>query len=177
MSTQKQRRKQIRLQHWNYASNGYYFVTICTHKRFPVFSQQNLKEIAEITIINIPTHPHAKHVSIDKFIVMPDHIHLIIVIENASEKQYTTKTVIGTPSKSVGSIISHFKRLATTRIKAMRKSQSTHAPIWQRGFYERIIRNEKELNAVRRYIEENPQRHAGRKKRLDRLLAKMDYTK
>ena len=65
--------------------------------------------------------------------------------------------------------------LVTKRIKAMLKVTGTDFQVWQRGYYERIIRNERELNAIRYYIQQNPVCWAEDRENLDGLLAKMTY--
>jgi putative transposase len=73
----------------------------------------------------------------------------------------------------LGVVVGRYKTAVTRRLNNLRHSQG--APVWQRGYYERIIRNEREWRATQKYIEENPVRWAEDRDNLDALLAKMTY--
>ena len=124
---------------------------------------------------------HFPHVELDEWVVMPNHIHGIIAImdvvrgrgdafpakhsgelgsahgETSIASQVPDGECVaptGPPSGSLGAIVGNFKSVVTRRINRMRKTSG--ARVWQRNYYERIIRNERELNAVRQYIHDNP---------------------
>jgi REP element-mobilizing transposase RayT len=116
------------------------------------------------------TPMHFPHVELDAFVVMPDHVHLIVILtddqvtergETASEgtacralTKGQTRTFGKPISGSLPTVIRSLKSAVTKRINELRHTPG--APVWQRGYYERIIRSNRELDAVRRYIEGNP---------------------
>jgi putative transposase len=124
-----QRRKNIRLRNYDYASNGYYFVTMCSADRKQVLLhyQKQLQKLLHSLPERFPG------ISIDFIAVMPDHIHLIMVLHD---------TII-----PVGQIIRSFKALATCH--------TGHHGLWQRGYYEHVIRNDQALEKIRIYIQNN----------------------
>lgn len=136
------RRKSIRLQHYDYASAGVYFVTICTCDRELLFGtieegRAVLSRYGEIVFDAIEALPtHYEHVNVDCSVIMPNHIHLVIWIQD------------GNPSnRTLGQVICSLKSGVTR--KCGRK-------VWQRGYYEHIVRNETDLQEIRTYIENNP---------------------
>ena len=168
----KHQRRSIRLKGWDYASAGLYFVTICTHNRQNLFADPKLHEIATQAWDYIPQHEHAKHVVLDESILMFDHTHGIIGLTTPEDAPRGFTTL---QPGSVGAIVGNYKMLVAKRVKAMLKVGGTDFQVWQRGYYERIIPNERELNAIRHYIQENPIRHAEKRDNLDKLFTKMNY--
>ena len=180
-------RRTIRLKGWDYASAAAYFVTICTYQRQNLFTNEPFCRIVENSWPNIPDHPHARFVKLDEWIVMPNHMHGIIIITETicRDVKYETKTspdkdilisdassLRSAPAGSLGVLIGNFKSVVTRRINRIRKSQG--AKVWQRGYYERIVRNERELNAIRQYIRENPRRWSEDRENLDNIINRMD---
>lgn len=98
------------------------------------------------------------NVIIDEFIVMPNHLHGIIELNNNVGAYGNTPLQrtpsFRSPSKTVGAIIRGFKSAATKHVNEIR--QMSGIPLWQRNYYERIIRNEKELSKIKKYIQNNP---------------------
>lgn len=169
-------RRSIRLPDWDYRREGYYFITFCTHERLHLFADERLHEIATLAWTAIPTQPHAKHVQTDESVIMPDHGHGILrVIHDPltplPEMDYAHGPIPG----SIGAVVGNYKMLVTKRVKAAVKMTGTDMKVWQRGYWERIIRNERELEATRQYIRNNPRRWAEDRENLDRLLPKMRY--
>ncbi|MFQ5343855.1 MAG: hypothetical protein ACE5F6_20115 [Anaerolineae bacterium] len=76
----KHRRRSIRLRGWDYTSPVAYFVTICALERQNLFDDDRFRDVAENAWRDIPTHDHAQHVALDKWIVMPSHVHGILVL-------------------------------------------------------------------------------------------------
>lgn len=185
----KHHRRSIRLRGYDYAQAGAYFVTIVTYEREPLFGdvgngdvQLNAYgQVAATTWQRIPRH--FPRVQLDAWVVMPNHVHGIIVIVGGGggrgdafrsgrsgnvgaalrelpavsemlDGECVTPT--GPPSGSLGAIVGNFKSVTTRRINRMRRTPG--APVWQRNYYEHIVRNERELNAIRRYIHDNPAR-------------------
>ena len=172
----KHHRRSIRLKGWDYRSPGLYFVTICTHERQNLFDHQAFRDIAVHALARIPQQEHAQHVWVDTSIVMPNHAHVIFDFISFAE-QADMNAPIGEFANalvgSLGVVVGRYKTAVTTRINNLRSSKG--AKVWQRGYYERIIRNERELHATREYIIKNPKRWAEDRDNLDALLAKMTY--
>jgi REP element-mobilizing transposase RayT len=162
----------IRLKGYDYTWAGAYFVTICTKDRACLFGDvvdgvMRLNQMGQIVWqcwLAIPDH--FPHVLLDEFVVMPNHVHGIIVImathivgaTHASPLQNddTPTRPRGPQRQSVGSIVGSFKSAATKRINEQRGIPG--APVWQRNYYEHIIRDDESLNRIRQYIAENPLR-------------------
>ena len=123
------KRKEIRLKNYNYKSNGYYFITICTHRGKPYIKKY--KEIIEKILLSLPER--FSGLKIDWYVLMSNHLHMIFVFNEIKR---------GLPE-----IIRTFKALVT---------RNTKIKIWQRNYYEHIIRNENALLKIREYIQNNP---------------------
>lgn len=171
----KHHRRSIRLRDWDYRSVGIYFITLCTHQRENLFDNPVWRQLVENGWANIPNHPHAQHILLDEWIVMPNHLHGILIIICATIlPQPETNLQPGlhnAESGSIGAIVGNFKSLMTRRINNLRPTPG--GKVWPRGDYDRIIRNEQELNATRQYIQNNPLRWAEDRENLDDLLTKM----
>ncbi|MDD8017683.1 MAG: hypothetical protein PHP42_04865 [Bacteroidota bacterium] len=149
--------KQYRLPYYNYASTGLYFVTICAHNRECIFGniekgKMNLSlvgEIAEQCWNNIPSS--SPYAAIDSFTVMPNHVHGIIAIENDEENREILDMKFQPAKKSLSIVVRNFKAAVSIRAR----EQFPGIKIRQSRFYDRIIRDERELNAIRKYIENN----------------------
>ena len=128
-------RKNIRLRYYDYKNNGFYFVTICSSKRLSYF-----KRYREIIVSQLGKIPMKfAGLDIDYVKVMPDHVHIIFILENST--------------KSLAQIIQWFK--SSTTLLAKRNGFSREH-FWQPNYYEHVIRNEKALTRIREYIENNP---------------------
>jgi len=150
----------IRLPWWDYSQAGWYFVTVCTNKR-----QCVLGEIVEGSVVLSPvgliveeewrrTATVRPNVSLDEFVMMPNHLHGILVI-NEGPKKTSHRDVSTKPnlkSNSLGAIIGQFKSVCTKRIRGAGFLQF----YWQQRFYEHIIRDERSLESIRQYIVDNP---------------------
>ncbi len=142
-------RRSIRLNGYDYSTSGGYFITICMHDREHLFGDI-VNEIMELNIFGDIARSHWQQLSqhhpniiMDEFIVMPNHLHGIILLDALIEN-----------TKSISEIIRGFK---TFSAKAINKERGLRgAPVWQRNYYDRIIRNELELDRVRQYIINNP---------------------
>jgi REP element-mobilizing transposase RayT len=153
-------RQSIRLNEYNYANPNWYYVTICTKDKKCVFGKvRNGKLVLnKFGILAkdewIRTKEIRQNIDLDYYIIMPNHIHGIIIIESRGVMHYATTNEFKSPSQTLGSIIRGFKSTVTKRINRMR---STHGnPIWQRNYYDHIIRNEQDLFRIRKYIQLNP---------------------
>jgi len=163
--TQRHHRS-IRLREYDYSQPGSYFVTVCTSGKAPLFGEivegeMVLNEVGEMVEKCWSAIPdHFENIELDKFVVMPNHIHGIIVIypdddnntvgaRHASPLHLYKTKIHGPKSNSIGAIISSFKSVATKQINLLRKT--TGQPLWQRNYYERVIRDERELNKIQRF--------------------------
>ena len=158
-------RRSIRLPGYDYSQPGCYFVTICTWGKDNLFGNvlnhtmelNAVGQVVEELWANIPAHRPG--VIPDEFIVMPNHIHGIVVIPNNRRgtacRAPTAAERFGYPvAGSLPTIVRSFKSAATTAINQLRGTPG--APIWQRNYYEHVIRGETPLNRIRQYILDNP---------------------
>ncbi len=141
-------RKSTRLREYDYSNSGYYFITICEeHKREALSTIENtiltLNEYGKIVENNwLQLVNRYTNLGLDSYVIMPNHFHGILILENDKNVKPVSST----------SIVGAFKSLTTIAIhKAGLKEFK-----WQRSFYDRIIRDEKELFQIRKYIEQNP---------------------
>jgi REP element-mobilizing transposase RayT len=149
-------------------------VTICTFERQNLFNDLEFQEIAIHALARIPKQKHAQHVAVDESMVMPNHAHILFDFRDFPIQADMTKAAGGFENAlagSLGVVVGWYKTAVTIRINTLR--QSKVARVWQRGYYERIIRNKLELEAARQYIINNPARWAEDRDNLNALLAKM----
>jgi putative transposase len=191
-ATSANRRNSARLREFDYTSSGAYFVTICAHEREPIFGhvlegEMQRNQVGEIILDEWERMGSLRaEVALDKFIVMPDHVHAIVWIERSTvgarlvgarlaspllpdgerlrtaqreialskNRQSSRPIISGVAPKSLGAIVGGFKSAVT---KCVNESRGTSGiPVWQRNYHDRIIRNDRELNAIREYITANP---------------------
>jgi REP element-mobilizing transposase RayT len=160
------KRKQIRLRHFDYGNTGAYYVTICTNgrKRFlSVVEGENVKltSFGNIVKEEIEKTPEMRpNISLGEYVIMPNHIHLVLFFyDRTAEKLEDVKdkparTFGGSHGGSLSSVIAHFKSAVTSRIR--KEYGKPEAVIWQKGFFEHIIRDEKDLFRITDYIITNP---------------------
>ena len=161
-------RKSLRLKDYDYSKPGLYFVTICVKHELDLFGRINNgvlfpNKYGEIVIKSwLWIEKHYAQIQLDRWILMPNHLHGIIIIKNKEEWSMSsggtrTATTGGLyKSKSLGRIIGAFKTVSTKQINLMRKTPG--AKIWQRNYHDHIIRNKNEYFAIRQYIIENPKK-------------------
>jgi REP element-mobilizing transposase RayT len=177
----KHHRRSIRLKGWDYRSPAFYFVTICTHQRENLFENPVYYEIAMNALLHVPEQPHAQHVRLDESIIMPNHEHIVFEFMDWPGGVKPEPATAVSPdfqnalAGSLGVIVGRYKTAVTTPINNLRQAKGT--AVWQRGYYERIIRNERELQATQQYIIDNPIRRAEDRDNLAALLTKMTYHK
>ena len=161
----KYHRRSIRLNHYDYSQPGSYFITICTHDKSPLFGGitngemvlNDLGKMVEKCILDIPVH--FPDVELDKWVIMPNHVHMIIVIyPNENDKPFIhelpLRDIKSRRKMLLPKIIGRFKMNCSKQINILQNTPGQS--IWQRSYYEHIIRNENELNKIRRYIINNP---------------------
>ena len=96
------------------------------------------------------------HVHLDQWIIMPDHLHGIIMIRDGMGGSRTAPTATNAKTKSIGRLVGAFKTVSTKNINRLRNTEG--ARFWQRNYWERIIRDDAELAQIRQYILDNPRR-------------------
>ncbi len=157
-------RRSIRLPGYDYTAAGGYFITICTQHRECLFGEvvngeMRLNEAGTMVAECwqwLPTQ--YPQVEIDVWVVMPNHFHGILFIADAGRGGSRTAPTIQTREKPLGRLIGAFKTVSTKRLNLLRHTPGM--PLWQRNYYEHIIRNEDDLNAICHYIANNPLRWA-----------------
>ena len=143
-------RKPNRLTKYDYSQNGAYFVTLCTQDRRKILSSivgddahivpKPYGMIAEKYIHNVP--------EIEKYIIMPDHIHMIIRLDNGA--MWASPPTNTTPQHNrVSNIVRSLKILVSKEIGE---------PIFQRSYYDHVIRNQQDYDEIWQYIENNPRK-------------------
>ena len=183
---QKNNRRSIRLRGYDYSKDGWYFITVCVHEFKEVFGEikdeifhaNEWGNIVEITLKET-SKIRENDTCIEVFQIMPNHIHFIIVIGSKEN----LPNIIGfpdtdsalmefsSPSKTVGAIVRGIKGRVTSQIQ--QKEEITDLKLWQRNYYERIIRDKNELHRIRNYIKQNPAKWQKDKAFFKKLLARM----
>lgn len=131
-------RKRLRLENYDYGTNGFYFITICTKDKKNIFGSINFDKEAKVLLSNkgLVVKKYIENIPEMKiYIIMPNHIHMILELENSN--------------KNISKIVSSLKILTS---KELGKS------IWHRSFHDRVIRNERELELIWDYVEHNSER-------------------
>ena len=145
-------RKQIRIKNYDYSTPGAYFITVCTANREKIFWNgvgadsirpgklplSSSGKIAEQAVLQIASH--YENIVVDKYCIMPDHIHLILRIESNISGR-----IISAPT--ISSVVGSMKRWVSKQIGK---------PIWQKSFYEHGIRNQQDYDEIWTYIDNNP---------------------
>jgi REP element-mobilizing transposase RayT len=152
-------RRSIRLKGYDYRQAGAYFVTICAWHRECLFGQvldgeMRLSRWGEIVQQEwISTSDIRQEIELDVFVVMPNHLHGIVRIAGPVGA-HGRAPLLWRPPRSLGSLVAGYKSAATRRINLLRASPG--AKVWQRGYYEHIVRDGKDLDRIRRYVLSNP---------------------
>ena len=147
-----QQRKQNRLPNYDYSTANAYFITICTDKRRNLFWKEvgaiidrpenvpltNLGAIVWQGIADIPKH--YPMISVDHFVIMPNHIHLLLQIHTDPDGRSMIAPTISTVVRQMKGTV----------------SKQAGFPVWQKGFYDHVIRNEKDYQDIWNYIQGNP---------------------
>ncbi|MEF2838755.1 MAG: transposase [Oscillospiraceae bacterium] len=146
------KRKQNRLTEYDYSTTNAYFITICTEHRKNLFWSDvgaiidrpknvpltNLGIIVRQSIEDIPIHYSV--ISVDHYVIMPNHVHLLLQIHSDSNGRSMIAPTIST----------------VVRLMKGTVSKQSGFPIWQKGFYDHVIRNEGDYQDIWNYIEGNP---------------------
>ena len=136
-------RKNPRISHFDYANPNYYFITICTWEKSCIFGSQAkpsaFGQIASACLSNISEH--FPNVTVDKWVVMPNHIQAIIILHGGT---------------NLSSVVGQFKSAVTKQIHL----QDPDLTVWQTSYRDHIIRNEADYQRIWTYIDNNPQKWA-----------------
>jgi REP element-mobilizing transposase RayT len=158
-------RRSVRLQGYDYASAGAYFITVCTHERRCLFGDIVDDKMGASAIGQVAeqcwqaTPAHFPDVQLDELTLMPNHLHGILVLPatvpaTGDACVAPTKPVSGPARRSIAAIVGSFKSAVTRKINGLHGEPTT--PLWQRNYYEHVIRDEHALNQIRQYIADNP---------------------
>lgn len=179
-------RRSIRLPRWDYGSAGAYFVTICSHQRQELFGRVERQKLILTPfgrVLEEAWRTVVKCGSPGEFVVMPNHVHGVVWIPWARSTSAGVEQLVdrsgnqplggsssagdsavaqplrrglrdGLDPGSLFVIVRTFKAASARRINGMRRTPG--APVWQRNYYERVLRDERELDAAREYIMANP---------------------
>lgn len=175
-------RRSVRFPGYDYSFPGAYFITICAHRHKNIFGRcadkkMYLNAFGEIASIEWnKTEIIRKEIRLDSYMIMQNHLHAVVWITNLnletfivgangyspscitnkiiSDNRAYRHTPLRSPSNTIGSLIRGFKSSTTNKIHKINKKYNE--PVWQRNYYEHIIRNENELNFIREYIRTNP---------------------
>jgi putative transposase len=171
----KHHRRSIRLQGYDYSQAGAYFVTMCTQNRELLFVADEVVDMIQRWWNKLPEK--FPGVETDAFVIMPNHSHGIIVtvgvnprVDPGQTREYgqthgsaPTNPAPTNDAPTLGTIIQWFKTMTTNEyIRGVKELNWPPFPgkLWQRNYYEHIIRNDRELNAIRQYIIDNPAKWA-----------------
>lgn len=153
------RRKTIRLPAYDYSTPGAYFVTICTHNRVlmlgSVADGRMETNAAGLQVLaaweSLPGR--FPMVSLDAFVVMPNHVHGMLFLQDPLVAERCHREDLVAKNPTLGEVLRAFKSVSAVRVnQALGRSGQ---PLWQRGYYEHVVRTNKELDRFRLYIEQN----------------------
>ena len=147
--------KSRRLSTHNYAWSGTYFITIRVREMEPLLEKPELRAILERTWYALPDRYPG--LTLDEFVIMPDHVHFIVRLEGNVEKPTTLGQVVGAFKSIVTVDWLHY--IEANALNCMGR-------FWQERFFDKIIRDADQLEAYRKYIRENPARWAAKRKAL-----------
>jgi REP element-mobilizing transposase RayT len=166
-------RRSVRLRGFDYRADAAYFVTIVTFGRTSLLGAVvdgsiRLSAVGELVEAGWGAVAQSSpHVRLDSFVVMPNHIHGVLVVEDnprAKHSRVANASPLhrpppkGTPGGSISAIVQNFKATTTRRVHSLPTTKGLR--LWQRGFYDHVIRDETDLARIRVYIEDNPLRWA-----------------
>ena len=149
-------RKPNRLPHFDYSTPGAYFITICTQNRLPILSSIvgggaldaphiQLSEAGQTVRKYVESGNRIQEITFDKYVIMPNHIHLILLVDNTSSS--ATARTSSPANATIPHFVSTFKRLCHRGIGQT---------IFQRSYHDHIIRNENDYQKIWEYIDNNP---------------------
>jgi len=153
-------RRSVRLRGYDYATSGAYFITICAEKRACVFGQVygetvEPSAVGQRVIECWNTLPSKySEVELDAFVLMPNHMHAVFGL--CYPETLADPVGAGSPRRGLGQVMGFFKYQSTKVINEARGTPG--AKLWQRSYFDHVIRSNRALDAIRQYIDTNPQR-------------------
>ena len=162
--------KNIRLKGCDYSTPDAYLVTVCTNEHKCIFGRIEKRQVVLNEIGNLVKECWQKipeqfpNLQLNEFIVMPDHLHGIIIIRDKAREACLdpAREPAGSRKKTLGAVVGCFKSLVTRRVR--RSGFFRGKAIWQRGYYEHVVTNKADLENIRDYIANNPARWSFEKK-------------
>lgn len=147
-------RRSIRLPAYDYSTPGAYFITLCIDGRRSILKDQGIKDLVEQAWNWLPRR--FPQVELDEFVIMSDHVHFVVRLLDDADRRGSRRAAQGAQPRAptLGNIVGAFKTVAARSINA--RGGTTGQRVWQRNYYERVIRNEDELRYIREYIRNNP---------------------
>ena len=135
-------RKSARIPNYDYSAENYYFITVCTHNRRCIFGPpMQLNRVGQIAWEHInQISSHYSNISVDKFVVMPNHIHLILYVGSGNKND-------------AEQVIAQYKSGVSRTVRKIYPEMK----LWQRSFHDHVIRNQADYERIWTYIEGNPQ--------------------
>ena len=161
----RRQRRSIRLRSYDYTRAGAYFVTLCTKDRECIFGEAIDGQVRLTDMGRVADEcwswilQHFKSVLTDAYVVMPNHLHGVLVVEYRdvwAQHAAPLPKPTGVNPGSLAAVVRSFKSAAAKRINEIRDTPG--APVWQRNYFEHIIRDELSMERIRQYIIENPMR-------------------
>ena len=133
-------RKNPRLQNYDYRRENYYFVTVCAHQKQCVFGAAGKPNVVgQMAAQGIEAIPeHFSGVVVDEYVIMPNHVHMILILPQGKS--------------NLSSVVGSYK----SYVSKMFHMEHPGVPLWQRSFYDHVIRDEAAYLEIKRYIRENP---------------------
>jgi REP element-mobilizing transposase RayT len=178
------RRRSIRLKGYDYTSAGAYFVTVCTHRREALFGEvadgtMGLNDYGRLVTSAWEELPnHHSGLVLDAFVVMPNHVHGIVVLDRQGRPfdpgvvgaGFKPAPTAPPPARRHGlpEIVRAFKTFSARRINERRRMMGH--PVWQRGYYEHVVRDDRSLRRIIEYIIANPLHWAEDRENPDRFV-------
>lgn len=170
----RRHRRSVRLRGYDYAAPGAYFVTVCAHSRecalgeIAAGGQMRLSGLGRA----VETEWQAlagrfPHVRLDAYVIMPNHLHGVLIITDKGDGQRVVNQPrieaaaakpTGTRPGSLAAMVQNFKATSARRINALRGAPGNR--VWQRNYWEHVVRDEADLARLRAYIRDNPARWA-----------------
>lgn len=164
----KYRTQSNRLKNWDYSNPGYYSLTICTKDKINFFGSitNGVMQLSKIGVIletewyKTPEIRKVLNIELDEFVIMPNHFHCIIILNeidsnNVDIERHPSRDVCNTSlqsaSKNLSAIVRGLKSAVTSKARKLNPNFA-----WQTNYYDHVIRNEKSLYEIRKYIMENP---------------------